>query len=208
MGQNVVAKPARATQERSRDTQARILDAAIKALVSDGYSGATTLRIQELAAVSRGRLLHHYPSRDDLLVAAVSHLTEARMLALAEDEKWPEQLDERIDVAVDRMWETFHQDYFWASTELWLAARSNARLREALELHERRLGSFIVQKVGSFFGENLVQSPSYPMVRDLLITSMRGVALSYSFRPRDSRGDPHVPQWKTMARTLLAQAQN
>ena len=203
MGQTVTAKPARATQERSRDTQARILNAAIKALVSDGYSGATTLRIQELAEVSRGRLLHHYPSRDDLLIAAVSHLTEARMLALAEDEEWPDDLSDRVDVAIDRMWETFHQDYFWASTELWLAARANERLREALEPHERRLSTFIVQKVGSFFGETIVQKPSYPMVRDLLITSMRGVALSYSFRPRDSNLDPHVEQWKTIARSLL-----
>jgi AcrR family transcriptional regulator len=193
----------RATQERSRDTQARIMDAAIIALVSAGYSGATTLRIQEIAGVSRGRLLHHYPSRDDLLVAAVSHLTEARMLALAEDEEWPDSLPDRIDVAVDRMWETFHQDYFWASTELWLAARANERLRDALQPHERRLNTFIIQKVGTFFGESVAQSPRYPMVRDLLITSMRGVALSYSFRPRDSGVDPHVPQWKIIAHILL-----
>jgi AcrR family transcriptional regulator len=203
MAQTASVTAARATQERSRDTQARILNAAITALVNDGYSGATTLRIQAIAGVSRGRLLHHYPSRDDLLVAAVSHLTEARMSALAKDQEWPSDPAERIDVALDRMWETFHQEYFWASTELWLAARANPRLREALEPHERKLGTFIVGKVGNMFGEQIVQREGYAMMRDLLIAGMRGVALSYAFRPRDPRLDPHLPQWKAIARASL-----
>jgi len=181
------------------------MNAAITALVEGGYSGATTLRIQEIAGVSRGRLLHHYPSRDDLLVAAVSHLTEARMSALAEDEEWPDELGARIDVAVDRMWETFHQDYFWASTELWLAARANPRLAEALQPHERRLSTYIVGKVGAMFGESLAGRENYVAVRDVLISSMRGSALTYSFRPRDSEHDPHVAEWKTVARQLLGE---
>jgi AcrR family transcriptional regulator len=206
MGEIASVKSVRATQDRSRDTQARIMNAAITALVNDGYSGATTLRIQEIAGVSRGRLLHHYPSRDDLLVAAVSHLTEARMAALAEDEHWPTESAARIDVAVDRMWDTFQQDYFWASTELWLASRANDRLRSALEPHERNLSAFIVRKVGSMFGESLSASSNYAMVRDLLITSMRGVALAYAFRPRDPRLDPHIVEWKATARSLLLPA--
>src|ERR1700710_2263412 len=108
MSQTGDAGPRRAVQERSRDTQARILDSAVTALVLHGYSGATTLRIQEIAGVTRGRLLHHYPSRDDLLVAAVSHLTAARMQDLALDEQWPAGEPDRIDVAIDRMWGTFH----------------------------------------------------------------------------------------------------
>lgn len=125
------------------------------------------------------------------------------MLALANDQEWPVDSRKRVDVAVDRMWETFHQDYFWASTELWLAARSNSRLRDALEPHERRLNAFIIQKVGTFFGDPIIHGARYAVVRDQLITSMRGVALSYAFRPRDPRSDPHVAQWKDIAQALL-----
>ncbi|RFA10003.1 hypothetical protein B7R54_12910 [Subtercola boreus] len=203
MGPSAETAKSRATQERSIDTQARILDSAITALVQHGYSGATTLRIQEIAEVSRGRLLHHYPSRDDLLVAAVSHLTEARMRDLADDVAWPADPVARIEVAIARMWETFQQEYFWASSELWLAARANPRLKEALEPHERRLSAFIVQKVGSMFGDRLVAASSYVTVRDVLISSMRGVALSYAFRPRDAELDPHLAEWRAIARALL-----
>lgn len=193
----------RATQARSRTTQERILQAAVAALVDGGYSGATTLRIQEIAGVTRGRLLHHYPSRDDLLVAAVAHLTEARMSDLAADVKWPSDPVERIDLIVDRMWETFRQPYFWASTELWLAARANDRLREALQAHERRLSAFILQKLATFFGDELVAHPAYPATRDLLITSMRGTAMTYTFRLFDAADDPHLQTWKDTARYAL-----
>ncbi|MDF2444113.1 MAG: hypothetical protein JWR01_2316 [Subtercola sp.] len=206
MGQTADAAKSRVTQERSLDTRATIMNAAITALVQHGYSGATTLRIQEIAGVSRGRLLHHYPSRDDLLVAAVSHLTEARMLDLADDLVWPADPSARIDEVIARMWETFQQEYFWASTELWLAARANPRLREALEPHERRLNAFIVQKVGSMFGSRISGRANFVMVRDVLITSMRGVALSYAFRPRNADLDPHLAEWRDFAHALLPEA--
>ena len=84
--------------------------------------------------------------------------------------------------------------------------RDIAELRETIEPHERRLATFIVSKVGGFFGEILAQRENYAAVRDLLITSMRGAALTYSFRPRDAQHDPHVAEWKTVARLLLGEA--
>ncbi len=193
----------RALQERSLDTRARILSAAVEALVEGGYSGASTLRIQKLAGVSRGRLLHHYSSRDDLLVAAVAHLTEARLAVVADDVSWPDDPAERIDRVVELTWETYRQPYFWASTELWLAARSNPRLREALKPHERQVGNWVAQQLAVLFGEALTAAPDYELVRDALLTSMRGAALAYAFRATDPANDPHLPQWKELARRLL-----
>ena len=67
-------------EERTATSRARILEAAVACLVESGYAGATTLRIQARAGVSRGRLLHHFPSRDQLLVAASHHLATERLL--------------------------------------------------------------------------------------------------------------------------------
>ncbi|CAN5259085.1 hypothetical protein BH09ACT6_BH09ACT6_07140 [soil metagenome] len=194
----------RTAQGRSTATRQKILDAAIVALVEGGYSGATTLRIQQLAGVSRGRLLHHYPSRDDVLVAAVAHLTEARMRDLADDVQWPDDPEARIDKIIETTWITFRQPYFWASTELWLAARSNPRLREALLPHERRIGSFISAKMRDFFGPELVAHPNYAVAKDVLVSSMRGFALTFAFRDYSSEADSEqISQWKTTTRALL-----
>ncbi|MCL8026858.1 TetR/AcrR family transcriptional regulator [Nocardioides bruguierae] len=61
---------------RTRDpvqTRARILDAAGRALLTHG-AGASLEVIARVAEVSKGGLLHHFPSKDALLVALGAHL--------------------------------------------------------------------------------------------------------------------------------------
>jgi len=184
---------------RSRVTQQHILDSAVEVLIEFGYSGASTLKIQERAGVSRGRLLHQYPHRDELLVAAVQHLAEARMAALHEANEWPDDPPERVAAAVEAMWEMYRQGYFWAATELWLAARNNAKLADALGPRERALGSFIRDMTAGMFGEELSAHPRYGDLREVLNTSMRGVALTYSFDHRSPDADPHLKLWTELA---------
>src|ERR1700752_3059582 len=66
-------------QQRARDTRVRILDAAVECLAEVGYARTTTTEILRRAGVSRGRLLHQFPVKDELLVAAVQHLAEVRI---------------------------------------------------------------------------------------------------------------------------------
>lgn len=184
---------------RSRVTQQHILDSAVEVLIEHGYSGASTLKIQERAGVSRGRLLHQYPHRDELLVAAVQHLAEVRMAAIHEASSWPTNPAERVAAAVEEMWEMYRQGYFWAATELWLAARNNTKLAEALRPRERALGSFIRDMTAGMFGAELSTHPRYSDLREVLNTSMRGVALTYSFDRRDPQADPHLKVWTDLA---------
>jgi len=190
-------------EARSRATQQHILDSAVEVLIELGYSGASTLKIQERAGVSRGRLLHQYPDRDTLLVAAVQHIAEARVTGHLSLDSWPDTLAERVDAAVGALWATYHQGYFWAATELWLAARSNPRLAEALRPNEKALGTTIRAAIDEMFGPELTAHPAYIDVREVLNTSMRGVALTYAFDPRDPTRDPNLASWRALAHREL-----
>ncbi|MEY2522496.1 MAG: hypothetical protein QOJ66_1061 [Ilumatobacteraceae bacterium] len=193
-------------QERSEISRRRVLDAAVEILSAEGYSATSTLRIQEAAGVSRGRLLHQFPSRDLLLVAAVQHLAVSRIDDLRHRDDWSDDPLTRIDQAVDTMWSTYHQPYFWAATELWLAARSNSELRQALQPEERRLGRLLRESTDAFFGAELSRQPSYRAVREVLIAAMRGIAMTYAIEPRDPHSDPHLAEWKALALAMLAAA--
>lgn len=190
-------------EARSRVTQQQILDSAVEVLIELGYSGASTLKIQERAGVSRGRLLHQYPDRDALLVAAVQHIAEARVASTRSRGDWPTDAADRVHAAVAAMWSTYHERYFWAAMELWLAARSNARLAAALAPREQALGGAIRAAVDDMFGPELTVRPGYADLREMLNTSMRGVALAYAFDPRDPSLDPHVRMWQALARREL-----
>jgi AcrR family transcriptional regulator len=200
-------RPLGRREERTATSRARILDAAVACLVESGYAGATTLRIQARAGVSRGRLLHHFPSRDELLVAASRHLATERLAASSAGvEQLGDELSlgERLDRAVELLWESFSEPHFWAAVELWTAARTNDELRESVLPEERAVGATIRTNLDRFYGPTLVAHPDYPYVRDLLFTSMRGVGLTYALEHRsDPRTDPHLALWKKLARTLL-----
>ncbi|MEJ3658441.1 helix-turn-helix domain-containing protein [Actinomycetes bacterium KLBMP 9759] len=201
------SRPVGRREERTATSRARILDAAVACLVESGYAGATTLRIQARAGVSRGRLLHHFPSRDQLLVAASRHLAITRM-----DRSFDRSAEfaglsvaERLDRVIDLMWTTFSEPYFWAAIELWTAARTNPELRTALLPEEREVGAAIRAGMDRYYGSEIRALPRYAHVRDLIFTSMRGVGLSYALEHRDPRTDPHIPMWKSVARTLLVE---
>ncbi|GAA4817895.1 TetR/AcrR family transcriptional regulator [Nocardioides caeni] len=194
---------ARAVQSRTIDVQRRILDAAVEVMLEHGYSGASTVRIQERAGVSRGRLLHHFPSRDALLIAASQHLAKARVGELPSEHTWPADLGERIDAVVERMALTFTQGYFWAATELWIAARTHEDLRDALLPGEREIARAVRAAMDGFFGDELASRDGYEGARDILFTSLRGMALTTSFDPRAEPTRRHVERLKQLMRTVL-----
>lgn len=201
----------RTRAQRSSDSRATILDAAVACLIEGGYSGATTLTIQSEAGVSRGRLLHHFPSRDRLLVAAAQHLavkrvadTEERVRRVVERSQ-PADVFERADRVVELLWQSFAEPHFWASIELWTAARVNADIAEALQPEEKRLGAAIRASLARMFGDELASRPRFKQFRDLLLTSMRGTAMTYTFDPRDPARDSMLAQWTDLARVLLAE---
>ncbi|NYI93471.1 AcrR family transcriptional regulator [Amycolatopsis endophytica] len=195
-------------QDRAAGTRTLILDAAVACLVELGYSGASTLAIQAKAGVSRGRLLHHFPSRDELLVAATQHLTKTRLTQI--EEQVAEQLagepegPRRVDRCIELLWTTFHEPVFWAAVELWTAARTNPALAAALRPEERALREAIRRVGERIWGPAVVAHPNYPELGEVLFTSMRGAALPYAFESRRRpANDPHLALWKSIAHRLL-----
>ena len=58
--------------QKSASTRELIIEAAIKCLVELGYARTTTTVIAEKAGLSRGAMLHHFPSKLGIIRAAVS----------------------------------------------------------------------------------------------------------------------------------------
>lgn len=67
-------KPRRTQAMRSDETRGRILDAAFAVLKERGFAGLTTPEVAQRAGVSRGALVHHFPSKLELVTAAMEHV--------------------------------------------------------------------------------------------------------------------------------------
>lgn len=187
-------------QQRAWDTRTRILEAAVSCLAEEGYAAATISRVQQRSGVSRGSILHQFPSRDDLLIAAVQHLATARTADL---DSQPERTVGDLDASIEALWETLHGPLFAATLELWVAAKNSPSLAAALSPPEHDLGRIIRAAIADMFGPEVAAHPQFADLSSLLFTSMRGVALTYTFEPRDHHSDPNLEVWKRLARTYL-----
>jgi AcrR family transcriptional regulator len=69
------SKPRRRTQaERTQETRARILDAAVEVLRKKGYAHFRTADVAKAAGVSRGAQLHHFATKEKLVYATMEHV--------------------------------------------------------------------------------------------------------------------------------------
>ena len=85
------------SQERSRQTVERILDAAARIFHEQGYVGATTNDIADEACLSIGSLYQYFPNKDALLTALTKrHITTTTSSLAAMIGKLPE--DSGFDV--------------------------------------------------------------------------------------------------------------
>jgi AcrR family transcriptional regulator len=127
-------------QERSRATQARLLEATVDCLVEHGWSGTTTTVVATRAGVSRGAQLHHYPTKAALVMAAVEYLAELRAAELRAEAATLPPGHRRLDRVIDLLASAFTGPLFVAALEVWVAARTDPDLRRALIPLEARVG--------------------------------------------------------------------
>jgi AcrR family transcriptional regulator len=198
----------RPVQARSVATRAALLDAAIESLCADGYAAVTTTEIARRAGVSRGAQLHHFPTKAELMAAAVEHLLQRRLREFGEVLAAAPPLD-RLDVGVDVLWTMFQGTAFVAWVELWIAARTDRDLAATMAEVDRRFTDesrqMFVDVASSFGSYDLKQ---LEMARDFAFALMTGVALQ-RLVPRGQRSaSDYLDVLKAVAQSLLNEARD
>ncbi|KHO21577.1 TetR/AcrR family transcriptional regulator [Mycolicibacterium setense] len=186
MSEVVSNRGGRRTQaERSAAMRTRLLDATVDCLVTYGYAGTTTQRVAEVAGVTRGAQVHHFRSKEDLVVAAIEHLAEQRVQAAVRDLGRVAANPDAASMVLDYLWESHQGPVFVATLELWVAARTDEVLAAQIERVEPIVTGALVGALAQLVPDRVAQKE----LRDLAYTAMdalRGILLS-SFADRDPR---------------------
>lgn len=190
-------------QERSRATRQRLLEATVDCLVDHGWSGATTTVIAERAGVSRGAQLHHYPTRAALVLAAVTHLAERRAQEIrTEAAALDGDRAERLDQVVGMLAAAFTGPLFAAALEVWVAARTDPELRDALVPLEAHVG----REMHRLTVEVLGADESRPGVREAVqatLDLLRGLGVANLLTDDSHRRGQLLAAWKQQLTTIL-----
>jgi AcrR family transcriptional regulator len=222
----------RTQQQRREETRRALLDAAVQSLIEVGFARTTTLEVQRRAEVSRGALLHHFPSKAELLVAAIDHLAEIRareMKALASqlppervmrsgdgegDEPDPARVaspevpgsDARTAAVLDLLWQCFSSPFFQVTMELRTAARTDPELRRALTIAERSLLERIIAQSRTLFGKAVAEHPGLERALVMTLQLMIGTAMSSVLHSDTAWLDTMIDEWKSLFPLALARS--
>lgn len=192
-------------EERTRAMRARLLEATVECLVERGFAGTSTTLVSERAGVSRGAQLHHFPSKNDLVVAAVEHLTRVRGAELAAAAARLPSGGRRTRAVLEMLGDHFTSPVFFAALELWVAARTDEQLQAAVAPLEQRVG----REAHRLTVEVLGADESRPGTRELVQATLdlvRGLGLATTIGDDAPRRRRILDEWAAVLDDRLGAA--
>lgn len=139
----------RTNSERSADTRQQVMDAVVAILNRQGFSALTNSLIIAETGISSGALMHHFPTRQQLLTATVEHayatLADYREQQLSVLEPGLPRFRAMIDLA----WQASRMPEGLAVNEVRIGARSDAELATIF----RPVFTRIANDFGRYFSE-------------------------------------------------------
>lgn len=142
----------RTQADRRAETRRRLLDATVEELTAHGYAGMSTNEVIKRAGVSRGALVHHFPTKAQLAVAALDRWLDDRLVEFEATFAALPPSDRRADVAIDVLWEMFQGPTETAWIELTVAARTDADLWRRMQPVNERFNAGVAEVVRRTFG--------------------------------------------------------
>ncbi|GAB3128397.1 TetR family transcriptional regulator [Tsukamurella serpentis] len=125
-------------QSRSRETRQRLLETTIASLATRGWGATTVGSVAQQAGVSRGAAQHHFPTREDLISAALEYMGEQRLAQMTSAGAAVPEGPDRPYAVARLIVEYYTDDLFKAALHVWTAAASDDALRERMLPFENR----------------------------------------------------------------------
>ena len=191
-------------EERTRAMRARLLEATVESLVERGWAGTSTTVVSQRAGVSRGAQLHHFPTKNALVLAAVEHLSEARRAELRTAAATLPTGPRRTRAVLGILAEHFTSPIFTAALELWVAARTDAQLLAAVGPLEQRVGREVHRLTVDLLGVD----ESRPGTRELVQATLdlvRGLGLANTISDDRRRRNRILDAWADLLDVHLAE---
>lgn len=165
---------------KSHNTRVTILKATLKCIVKYGYHDTTDLKISQLSGLSRGAMRHHFPSRKDIIHAAIDYLHERRLNAfktsLSDLDLHP---SDRVRFAVESFDELVNKPMYRAFSELASAARRDPELKKILSKKRQNFEAEYMRMGTEIFPEWKDKPLAYDLVMHLTRYILEGIANDY-----------------------------
>jgi AcrR family transcriptional regulator len=189
--------------QKSAATRQSIVEAAIQCFVDLGYAGTTTTRIAQAGGLSRGAMLHHFPSKIDIVKAAVEELHAKRLKAFRKSVSVaPPAGKGRVHLAVQAYWQHVRHPMFVAFFELSVAARTDPELEAILKPAQAAFDEEWYRTATEAFPEWQSDKAAFDIALDLSRYLLEGMAVSFLTHEETEREEHLLEYLEALLRQL------
>lgn len=170
-------------QTKSKQTRDAILQSAVECFYEFGYANTSTENIAQRAKLSRGAMLHHFPTRSALIKAAVQHLNNQRLATYAKVEEVAQADAEysRVEEGIDAYWEQLNSPTFVVFHELQVASRTDPELAAVIKPAMVEYTEAVLKQSAAIFPD-LALSEAFERANLLSRYLMEGMAIANATR--------------------------
>lgn len=195
-------------QARSIAMRDNLIETTLDVIFDCGYRSASTPEFSRRAGVSRGALLHHFPTRSDIIIAAMERLLGDGTREIREVAGRVAKQEVSLEEFVEFLWKLFSGRFFYISLEFINEARTDAELRDRMipvvqDFHTA---------LDSIWAEFEKQADGMPratrVVLNLTICLMRGMGVQTVLKDDPDYFRSMLEAWKAILPQLLQDNQS
>ena len=179
------------------------MQAAVECIYEGGLQSTSTVDIAKRANVSRGAMLHHYPSRDQLLSATYETLLakEANKLRQAAENYRNGGLT--VDEFIDQLWKRFSVESFSITMDYFAAARTDKSLRTSVKKARKVYDKALADIWINYFSESKCDKRELLAHLRLTVSLFRGMSMQRLVLEDQEAQDEMIATWKRHVRAAL-----
>lgn len=168
----------RTQDERSEETRERLLTGALKILTKKGYAGFRIADVSDISGVSRGGLIHHYPSKEALVAGVLEYIFGRLQRSAVEQIGAATDMTSALESVIESARRFFFSSEFPIYLDLFLAAREGGPLLRTARTLARRQRKWVQDFwAASLEASGLERSTSQDVVA-LIWSTLRGLAVT------------------------------
>lgn len=195
---------------RGEETRRKLLRAAVDSLGGNGFASTTVDVLMQATGVSRGSVLHQFPTRLDLIVASAEFAMAGMLDETIARIREIEPPARKLEMLAEVVWEVHRSVSATALTEVLLASRWDRdlalRLIPLVEQVETQIDALVGQLADA---AGVTERHAVLAWGRLLIAGMRGLVVEFMLRPDREMViaalDLLKRQYRTQARLWLDQ---
>jgi AcrR family transcriptional regulator len=167
----------RRQSERSGETRARVIDAAVACVAEEGFRSTNLARIATRAGVSTGAIQHHFGDKASVLAAVVERSFEDLAADVARLPAEGRRLSDRLERFVDVLWAHYLAPESRASMEILIQMRGEEEFRRRSLPYLARIRHTIDRMWMGLFWDSEVSRERHVAGQRLLFTTLNGLAV-------------------------------